>query len=83
VRTTNENDRGRRHELTREGWRELVLAAVRRFNSGDDEMLDLLSTLLEEQDNAKQALRTLGYGCCGMPWADVVAEIEEERLNGA
>lgn len=56
--------------MTAEGWRELVLDAVRRNDHGDSSQLGLLGRLLAEQDEAKQVLRDLGYGCIGMPWAD-------------
>lgn len=63
--------------MTREGWREIVLEAVKRHESGDDELLGLLSRLLCEQDVAKARLQQMGIACCGMPWASVVDAIEE------
>lgn len=56
--------------MTREGWKEAILKASR-----EDQMMDLLSQLLEEQDSAKNALREKGYGVTGSPWPEVVAEI--------
>jgi hypothetical protein len=63
--------------MTKEGWRCAVIEAVQNADEGNDELLKLLVHLLTEQDQAKQALRDLGYGCTGMPWADVVEEIRD------
>jgi len=46
-----------------------------RKAASDPVLAALMAKLLYEQDAAKQALRELGYGCTGMPWADVVEEI--------
>jgi hypothetical protein len=62
--------------MTAEGWRSLVFQAIDRHDRhGDPEPLNLLVQLLVEQDQAKQALREIGFGCTGMPWAEVVREI--------
>jgi hypothetical protein len=61
--------------MTREGWRECAIEAVRRADAGEPAMLDLLARLLEQQDDAKEALRRKGYGCIGRPWPDVVLEV--------
>lgn len=58
--------------MTLDGWRDLVIEAVRR-----QESVDLLSRLLAEQDRAKSRLSALGFGCIGMPWAEVIDEIEQ------
>jgi hypothetical protein len=63
--------------VTVEGWRDAVLQAVRDHDAGDPTLLQLMSRLLAEQDDAKQRLRELGYGCIGMPWADVVDDIAD------
>lgn len=65
--------------MTAEGWREAVLAAVSRAAAGDPTLLELMARLLAEQDRAKQELRDIGFGCCGMPWLDVVEEIRQGR----
>lgn len=52
--------------MTKEGWHDLVIQAVARANAGDQELLNLLSSLLEEVDIAKQALRDRGYGWTGL-----------------
>jgi hypothetical protein len=61
--------------MTEAGWKEAILEAVRRAETGDRTLLNLMALLLTEQDQAKQQLRELGYGCIGMSWLDVVAEI--------
>lgn len=61
--------------MIKEGWRQTVREAVQRANEGEPTQLALLVELLTEQDQAKQELRELGYGCTGMPWLDVVKEI--------
>lgn len=65
--------------MTVEGWKMLVLHAVSRYIAGDVEPLDLLALLLNEQDEAREQLRRLGFGCTGMPWPQVVNEIETMR----
>lgn len=64
--------------MTQEGWREAVLAAVRRHDAGDSTLLELMAKLLTEQDAAKNRLQDIGYGCTGMSWAKVVEEIGEQ-----
>jgi len=61
--------------MTREGWRHLVLDAVRQYQAGDATGLELLTDLLTEQDEAKQRLRAKGYGCTGMGWIETVNEV--------
>jgi hypothetical protein len=56
--------------MTRDGWRELVRSA--HHNAP---LLELLAELLAEQDAAKERLRRLGFGVCGMPWSDVIEEV--------
>jgi hypothetical protein len=63
--------------LTPEGWRALVADAVRRAQAGDPELVELIARVLSEQDEAKHRLRELGFGCIGMPWAEVVDAIDE------
>jgi hypothetical protein len=63
--------------MTEQGWRECV-----RKTASDPVLADLMAKLLYEQDQAKQALRELGYGCSGMPWLDVIAELRA-RLRAA
>lgn len=67
--------------MTREGWMLAILEAVERAKSGDDELLNLMATLLREQDQSKHELRELGFGCMGMPWLDMVQEIRDYK-NG-
>lgn len=62
--------------MTRDGWRALVLEAVRRQEGGDPELLELTAAVLEEQDRAKQALRDKGYGCTGMGILLTVGEVD-------
>ena len=64
--------------MTYEGWQLAVLKAADDHADGDDTMLDLVARLLTEQDEAKNRLRHLGFGWCGLPWAGVVDEIEEQ-----
>jgi hypothetical protein len=61
--------------MTADGWRQTIVQVVDASRCGEDRGLDLLAQLLVEQDQAKQALRKVGFGCIGMPWADVVHEI--------
>lgn len=61
--------------MTREGWRALVVDAMSRFHAGNGEQLELLSRLLEEQDEARAVLRRKGYGETGIGWLDLVAEV--------
>lgn len=59
--------------MTREGWRILILRDIYRFVVlGKTDILDLLSTYLEEIDRAKQTLRNKGYGCTGMSLLETV-----------
>lgn len=62
--------------MTRDGWRALVLEAVRRHDRGDDELLELTADVLAEQDLAKQALRDKGYGCTGVGLLRTVQDVE-------
>jgi hypothetical protein len=66
--------------MTREGWRALVVDAMHRFHGGNGAQLELLSRLLEEQDQARAVLRRKGYGETGMGWLDLVAEVP--RVDG-
>lgn len=59
--------------MTIEGWKE----AVRRIRDGDEKMAELTAQLLFEQDQAKNALREMGYGCIGTPWPEVVEEVRQ------
>lgn len=61
--------------MTKEGWREVILNATRKNDTGDSSALELLAQLLYEQDEAKNSLREKGYGCTGMPWAETVDEV--------
>lgn len=61
--------------MTREGWKQSIAQAVNDALNGDASLVDLLASLLEEQDNAKASLQNKGYGCCGIPWVDLVEEI--------
>jgi hypothetical protein len=61
--------------MTAEGWRAALFQAIEAFRGGDPRAVDLLVQILVEQDQAKQALREVGFGCTGMPWADVVRDI--------
>jgi hypothetical protein len=61
--------------MTAEGWRDIVREAVVRHDGGDDELLTLVARLLAEQDDAKEALRQVGFGCTGMPWPELVRDI--------
>lgn len=63
--------------MTRDGWRDIVLSAVHSHDHGDSSQLELLASLLEEQDAAKQALRDKGYGCIGMGWTNTVDEVHQ------
>ena len=63
--------------MTREGWRVLVVEAVRRADVGDNQRLDLLSQLLEEQDEAKQILRDAGIGCTGLGIKETAKEASD------
>jgi hypothetical protein len=63
--------------MTRDGWRELVIHAMRLNDLGDPANLDLLAKLLTEQDQAKQGFRDLGFGCIGASWRQVVQEVRE------
>lgn len=63
--------------MTREGWKRVVESAVQNADKGDVSSLDLLVTLLTEQDQAKEEIRRLGFGVTGMPWLDMVDEIRE------
>ena len=56
--------------MEKDGWKELVLEAVK-----DPERLDLLTQLLEESDEAKQVLRNKGYGHTGL---SLLKTVEEE-----
>jgi hypothetical protein len=63
--------------MTAEHWRDLAVLAVRRYETGDPELLDLLARLLEEQEQARYELREIGFGCIGRPWLGIVADIRE------
>jgi hypothetical protein len=63
--------------MTQQGWKEAVLKAADDHERGDDVMLELLSKLLEEVDDAKEQLRRKGYGCTGMPWRNMINEVPE------
>ena len=65
--------------MTYTGWRDAVIEAASRHAAGDSKLLDLLTKLLVEQGAAKQALLEAGFGCTGMPWANVVAEVARWR----
>lgn len=56
--------------MTLEGWEKAVEKA-----KTDEETARLIARLLYEQDQAKQDLRAKGYGCTGMPWRELVAEV--------
>lgn len=64
--------------MTSQGWRDVVIQAVRDADSGDKEGLDLLSNYLEECDLAKQALRDKGYGWTGLGILETVEQIGVE-----
>lgn len=61
--------------MTAEGWRDAIVQAVDASRCGEHHALTLLVQILVEQDEAKQALRQVGFGCTGMPWAEVVRDI--------
>lgn len=63
--------------MTEEGWQEAVIKANRRADEGDLTLLTLMSKLLAEQDEAKDRLNKIGFGCIGMPWLNVVEEIRK------
>jgi hypothetical protein len=66
--------------MTRDAWRELVIRAVLRLHDdGDASAVELLAQLLYEQDQAKARLQRAGFGCTGMPWLDVISEIEHRN----
>ncbi len=63
--------------MTQEGWFDLVRDANWAYEyDADRSRLDLLAQLLAEQDAAKSRLQQMGVGCIGMPWANVVDEIQ-------
>lgn len=61
--------------MTQDGWRAAIIKAVRDADAGDRTFLDLMASLLTEQDQAKNRLRELGYGCTGTPWPRVIDEV--------
>lgn len=61
--------------MTKDGWRELVILAVRDFDNSNDEGVSLLAEYLEECDLAKQALRNKGYGWTGLGILETVEQI--------
>jgi len=61
--------------MTQDGWKLLILNAVRDKENGDDHSFVLLSKLLEEQDTARHLLRQKGYGMTGMGFIDMVNEV--------
>lgn len=65
--------------MTVEGWREIIIDAVRKADAGDAESLDLLAKTLEELDQAKQRLHDAGYGCTGMGILQVAYEIVQAK----
>jgi hypothetical protein len=67
--------------ITSDGWRHILLHAFNQYRGGSRVELDGIADLLAEQERAKDALRTKGFGCIGMPWAKVV-EIVLERERG-
>jgi hypothetical protein len=62
--------------MTAACWRDLVLEAARRHSQGDPELIDLLVKVLEEQEDAKQALRRKGYGVTGTGLLRTVMEVK-------
>lgn len=56
--------------MTIEGWRHAVSRAAY-----DSEFAERLAQLLCEQDHAKAVLQCKGYGCTGIPWAELVEEV--------
>jgi hypothetical protein len=52
--------------MTKDGWKGLVIKAVREADAGNVEILDLLAQNLYEADWAKQVLRIKGYGWTGL-----------------
>lgn len=63
--------------MTQQGWRQIVIEAVRRADDGDPKLLDLTAQVLAEQDRAKHKIRELGFGCTGMPWSEMYDEIRQ------
>lgn len=57
-----------------ERWRSILRDAINAINAGDTERFDLLARLLAETDEAKQLLRSMGYGCTGQGILSTVKE---------
>jgi hypothetical protein len=60
--------------VTSDGWKNLVLDAVGKYDDGDWSQLDLLAQVLTEMDAAKQALHDKGYGVTGLSLLETVRQ---------
>lgn len=67
--------------MNKDAWRQNILSAVAKYQQGDSQHLELLAQLLDEQDTAKQMLRSKGYGCTGMGWIDTVNEVGHAEVH--
>ena len=63
--------------MTAEGWRQAVIQAVRESDDGHADMIEMLAHLLAEQEKAKQDLRNIGFGWCGLNWPGTVQLIAD------
>jgi len=61
--------------VNKEQWKEYIIASVRAAENGDDSILELMASSLEEFYKSKQALIDKGYGCLGMGILDSINEI--------
>jgi len=59
-------------------WKELIIQAVQKAETGDIKQLDLLAQNLEMLDETKQLLRDKGYGFSGL---DIFKTVEEIPSN--
>lgn len=67
--------------MTYEGWRILVLSAVRRADRGDNKALDLLARHLVDADKAKQIFRDIGHSYSSL--VETAQEIDKFENQGA
>lgn len=61
--------------MTVQGYREGIIKAVEEHYAGDSTYLNMIAEVLEEQDEAKQALRDKGYGHTGLSLLRTIQQV--------
>ena len=69
--------------VTAEGWRDVIIDAVRKVDTGDGSSIELLAKSLEELDRAKQRLHNAGFGVTGTNILRSVDEVLEYAHRSA